>query len=52
MSKQHKRRLVLAGMQLASAVIRLAVKLLDLWDMTSNYRVRPYASQVDFAFRN
>lgn len=37
MGKKHKHRLVLECVKLAGAVVRLLSKLLDLWDMTSNY---------------
>lgn len=35
--KQHNRRLVLEGMKLLSGLVRLAIKLYDFWNMTSNY---------------
>lgn len=37
MNKFRKHRLVVASMGLASAIIRLVTKLLDLLDVTSNY---------------
>lgn len=39
--KIRNHRLVLESVKLVTALIRLAIKLIDLWNMTSNYaRIR------------